>query len=193
MSSQQESGSSLPRLGPTWRGNQGGRGFQPPPPAENRRSRSESYSSAGSGDSSNKQKNVNKFALLDEDEDIMMNGDTEDSKRFPAVVRQSSKTGRSLADLAARAPEAPPPGKPANSTIGRADSREEAKVIRITREKLLALRPRPIPGAEPPACLKHLEGTALISKEPLDPGTSSHYIFSCMRVLMSRILMYGYF
>lgn len=172
MSSQQPSGASLPRLGPTWRGNQGGRGFQPPPPAENRRSRSESYSSAGSGDSStNKPKNVNKFALLDEDEDIMINGDTEDSKRFtPVVVRSSTKAGRSLADLAARAPDVPPT-KGVKPAIARTESytKDEAKVIRVTREKLLALRPRPLPNAEPPACLKHLEGSAIISKEPLDP------------------------
>jgi hypothetical protein len=176
MSSQQPSGSSsLPRLGPTWRGNPGGRGFQPPPPAENRRSRSESYSSAGSADGSLKQKNVNKFALLDEDEDIMIHGDTEDSKRFQTVIRSTpNKMGRSLADLAARAPEGAAGAKPtAKPTMIHTESKDETKIIRITREKILALRPRPIPNAEPPECLLHLEGCPIISKEPLDPGKAN--------------------
>lgn len=180
MSSHQPSGSSsLPRLGPTWRGNPGGRGFQPPPPAENRRSRSESYSSAGSAEGSlpTKQKNVNKFALLDDDEDIMFHDEnTEDSKRFQKVLRSTpNKAGRSLADLAARAPEGAAGTKPtAKPTTIHTEQKEETKIIRITREKLLALRPIPIPNAEPPECLHHLEGCPIISKEPLDPGKTDN-------------------
>ena len=45
-----------------------------------------------------------------------------------------------------------------------------AKVIRYTREKLLSLRPVPKEDEGPPAILKHLEGSVVISKAPQDPG-----------------------
>eukprot|EP00543_Licmophora_paradoxa_P014002 CAMPEP_0202457786 /NCGR_PEP_ID=MMETSP1360-20130828/14702_1 /ASSEMBLY_ACC=CAM_ASM_000848 /TAXON_ID=515479 /ORGANISM="Licmophora paradoxa, Strain CCMP2313" /LENGTH=1088 /DNA_ID=CAMNT_0049077949 /DNA_START=115 /DNA_END=3381 /DNA_ORIENTATION=+ len=49
------------------------------------------------------------------------------------------------------------------------ESENERKVIRFTREKLLALRPRPDTTTSIPEKLKHLEGVPIIAKEPLDP------------------------
>jgi hypothetical protein len=47
-------------------------------------------------------------------------------------------------------------------------------VTRFTREKLLALRPRPEDDGGPPEDLKHLDGNPILSAEPLDPG---EYLF----------------
>lgn len=47
---------------------------------------------------------------------------------------------------------------------------ESSNVIRFTREKLLALRPRPDPNLiGPPPNLKHLEDNPILSQQPLDP------------------------
>lgn len=163
-------------LRPTWSrssGSQGGRGFQPPPavPAE-RRSRSGSQGSSGSaGD----QRPSNKFAALDDDEDEnpkaarpppFRSGSFGADRKSP-----SGPKGRSLADLAATVPDATI-GRPGSYRSSRSDSFSEpsAKVTRFTREKLLALRPRPDPDAPYPDSLKHLEGNPILSATPLDPG-----------------------
>ena len=106
--------------------------------------------------------------------------------------------GRSLADLAARMPEtgAPPGGRRHSAgyergapgsgsgrfTRGSSDSsgtagagggsidayKPDPKIVRFTREKLLAMRPTP--KSAPPDSLKHMEGSVFLSKEPQDPG-----------------------
>jgi len=49
---------------------------------------------------------------------------------------------------------------------------DAANVIRYTREKLLALRPRPnLDASFPPPILQHIDTTALFSEKPQDPGT----------------------
>ena len=105
-------------------------------------------------------------------------------------------SGRSLADLAARVPDGGPtsrrhssydtrgagPGRFSNlrSTSdagtgapgGSIDSyKPDPKVIRYTREKLLSMRAVPTNAqTEMPAELKMLEGAAVISNAPQDPG-----------------------
>ena len=55
---------------------------------------------------------------------------------------------------------------------------DAAKVIRYTREKLLALRPRQAPSAEfPPPHLKHVDATVLLSETPQDPGKLQNSVF----------------
>lgn len=180
--------SSLPRLGPAWQyrgdGNQGGRGFQPPPavPAE-RRNRSGSQVSDHSNDSQ-QGRQQNKFSVLGDDDDNnwapVSNSRSEGLRS--AETRRSSSTGkpsgRSLADLAARAPAREAPGYPRKHASGdegvggrfaglKSDG-GEGKVIRYTREKLLSMRPQP--KSAPPEVLRHLEGTPILSKTPQDPG-----------------------
>jgi hypothetical protein len=175
--------SSLPRLGPTW--SQGGRGFQPPPPVPAERARSRSGSAGSSG--SETKPNVNKFSVLDDDDDVVAagNGEKRPNSRSEALrsfQRASSTgskpTGRSLADLAARSTG------PVRATLsseggsgrflGVGDSSKESStvtVIRFTRERLLSMRPSPKPDAASlPPLLKHLEGSPIIAKEPQDPG-----------------------
>lgn len=181
--------SSLPRLGPTWSKGGGGRGFQPPPPAVTR-ARS---GSAGSSGSEGRPPNVNKFSVLDDDDDV--NGDQQPlpansrSEALRSFHRSSSggpkPTGRSLADLAARTPstgitrsssapfreEAGSGGRFSNLG-GEGGGGSSAKVIRFTREKLLSMRKAPRPDdPNPPEVLKHLEGTSVLAPEPQDPGT----------------------
>lgn len=178
--------SSLPRLGPTW--SKGGKGFQPPPPAVTR-SRS---GSAGSSGSESRPSNLNKFSVLDDDEDV--NGEQQQQER-PANSRSEAlrsfhrsssggpkPTGRSLADLAARAPPASisrsssTPFREEGGGGGRFSGLGEGegsnvKVIRFTREKLLSMRKAPGPDdPNPPEVLKHIEGTSVLSPEPQDPG-----------------------
>jgi hypothetical protein len=185
--------SSLPRLGPTWSKGGGGRGFQPPPPAVTR-ARS---GSAGSSGSEGRPPNVNKFSVLDDDEDV--NGEAQQPRpansRSEALrtFQRSSSSGtkpRSLADLAAGAP--PSTGHPRSSSTGyreeggrfsglsSGDGDGKQKVIRYTREKLLSMRKAPGPDdPNPPEVLKHIEGTSVLSPEPLDPG-----MFSCDSFIM---------
>jgi hypothetical protein len=175
-------------LRPTWSrssGKEGGKGFQPPPavPVE-RRTRSGSQGSSGSSDHP---RPSNKFAALDDDDDEVVasaSSSKSGAQRTPpfrsgsfGADRKSPSSGprgsgRSLASLAATVPEA---------SIGRANSAgyraarsdsfsEAAKVTRFTREKLLALRPRPEDDGGPPEDLKHLAGNPILSAVPLDPG-----------------------
>lgn len=116
---------------------------------------------------------------------------------------RNSKGGRSLADLASKVPEGVPrssstgyTGEERGGPRGRRYSTgdptidddppqrssepsayrkavEAAKVIQYTREKLLALRPRPAMDlGSPPPHLKHVEAPALFSELPQDPGMS---------------------
>lgn len=177
---------SLPRLGPTWRE----RGFQPPPavPAE-RLTRARS-SSAGSSDSEKRPPNLNKFSVLDDDEDVVAGSgeqrkENSRSEGLRSTYNRSSSGGikpggRSLADLAARTPgvtrsvsgsQREEGGGGRFSGLGGSGEETSVKVIRFTREKLLSMRVAPNPDAEsPPARLKHLEGTPIISSELQDPG-----------------------
>ncbi len=184
-------------LRPAWhKGTSGGRGFQPPPTVSERgdKARSGSWGSP-------ERNNSNKFAALDDEEEISSsNGKSDDkpnsrSEAFRSSFTRSSSTGnkppgRSLADLAARVPE--PPG----GTVGRRsfdvrstsgqgrftnvrstsegptvdNLKPDPKVIRYTREKLLSMRPVPH-EEELPDLLQEVEGLAILSKTPQDPGT----------------------
>ena len=192
-SSANASGSPLPRLGPTWykgAGNQGGRGFQPPPavPAE-RVTRSRSGSAGSSG--SDTKPNVNKFSVLDDDDegdDRRVSGNSR-SEALRSYHRSPSggpkPSGRSLADLAARSPptgvarsnsaplrEEGGSGRFSGLGGGAEGTHSAPKIIRFTRERLLSLRTPPGPDDEnPPPLLKHLEGSPILSEVPQDPGT----------------------
>lgn len=105
-----------------------------------------------------------------------------------AAATTTSKTpGRSLADLAAaRGPElrersasyGSASSVKAGMGIGSNDNSSgapttsivvcEEKVIRYTRERLLSMRPHPGP-APPPDIVTALEGTVILSDQPLDP------------------------
>lgn len=117
-------------------------------------------------------------------------------------------SGRSLADLAAQVPENSPAARRhvsnyesrSSGNAGRfsglrsGDSTNPAaaasvdsykpdpKVIRYTREKLLSMRPPSQFGDQSlPANLIHLEGSAVLSKVPQDPGVySCNYSFSLL-------------
>ena len=57
---------------------------------------------------------------------------------------------------------------------------DDKKVIRFTRERLLSMRPRTEKDAVRPKVLDVLDGSALLSSEPLDPGKcvdSSKYLY----------------
>jgi hypothetical protein len=193
-------------LRPAWhKGNQGGRGFQPPPSVDSR-ARSISLGSEPKRD-------VNKFsALQDDDNEVVVtaaaavrsnnnatkNEENANSNKPPNSRSEAFRSsfrppggGRTLADLAARVPEAPgvtrshSTGYAANNSGGRfsglrstdatatggISEKVEAKIIRYTREKLLSMRPPPKPDAEPPADLvKAIDGSVILSKSPLDPG-----------------------
>ena len=59
------------------------------------------------------------------------------------------------------------------SNAERTDLIDDKSVVRYTRERLLSMRPRPGSGNDQqvlPTSLTCLEGTALFSKDPLDPG-----------------------
>ena len=176
--------SSLPRLGPTW--SQGGRGFQPPPPVPAERARTRSSSTGSTG--SETKPNINKFSVLDDDDDVVVPGNGEKrpsnsrSEALRSFQRTSSggpkPTGRSLADLAARTPVPSRLGSTAEGggrVSGGGDSSKDkssAKVIRFTRERLLSMRPSPKPDAEsPPPFLKQFEGSVILAMEAQDPGT----------------------
>ncbi len=170
-------------LRPTWSRSSGtgGRGFQPPPPVPTeRRTRSGSQGSSGSNDPP-KSTATNKFAALDDDEDDLPLGRSPPFRSVPSFGQPKSPSnlkGRSLADLASTVPDTASIGR-AHSTgyrsaATRSDSiSESSNVIRFTREKLLALRPRPDPNLiGPPLNLKHLEDNPILSQQPLDPGKS---------------------
>jgi hypothetical protein len=174
MSSSTANGSGS--LRPTWSrsSGSGGRGFQPPPPVPpERRTRSGSQGSSGSNDPP---KATNKFAALDDDEDEvpLARSPPFRSASFGHPKSPSGPKGRSLADLASNVPEPTTIGGRAHSAGYRSDSfSESTKVVRFTREKLLALRPRPDPNlVGPPQNLQHLEDNPILSQEPLDPGES---------------------
>jgi hypothetical protein len=161
-------------LRPTWSrstAGSGGRGFQPPPPLPTeRRARSGSQGSSGSG-SHDMSRPVNKFAALDDDEEETA------LSRTPVFrsVSSEGRKGRSLADLVSTVPEISL-HRGNLSGYRKLDPTLEAKVIRFTREKLLALRPRPDPDqVGPPDNLRHLEDNPILSAVPLDPGTLSIY------------------
>jgi len=209
-SSASGSPSSLPRLGPTWSKGGGGRGFQPPPPAVTR-SRSGSVGSSGS---ESRPPNLNKFSVLDDDDDVNCeqrpaNSRSEALRTFHRSSSSGPKpTGRSLADLAARAPptgvtrssSAPFRGEEGGgvggggrfSGLSSGDGEgSNVKVIRFTREKLLSMRKAPGPNdPNPPEVLKHIEGTSILSPEPQDPGTlrrSLHmFLFVSRRIFFSH-------
>jgi len=200
----------MPRLGPAWlRGsNQGGRGFQPPPAATSgeRRGRSGSTGSGGEPTTASP-KPSNKFSVLDDEDEAVIpqqplpsamqsqqSQQQQQNSRSEGLRSSSSHrpkpTGRSLADLAARAPPAGAgggAGGPGSSRRGSADGggtgvdiagggrfahlkdaiESEKKIIRFTRERLLSMRPQP--NSIIPESLQYLEGTSILSKEPQDP------------------------
>eukprot|EP00557_Chaetoceros_sp_GSL56_P004917 CAMPEP_0176492920 /NCGR_PEP_ID=MMETSP0200_2-20121128/9277_1 /TAXON_ID=947934 /ORGANISM="Chaetoceros sp., Strain GSL56" /LENGTH=1074 /DNA_ID=CAMNT_0017890557 /DNA_START=216 /DNA_END=3440 /DNA_ORIENTATION=- len=110
------------------------------------------------------------------------------------TASSSKGGGRSLADLASRLPSSSGTavGRTGSvnrrsgsgddtygmTTVGRIVSLssssgreyvEDKHVVRYTREKLLSMRPRTDPSATRPERLKVLDGTPLLSTEPLDP------------------------
>ena len=116
--------------------------------------------------------------------------------RSSSTGERAKPPGRSLADLAARVPDTGAggrrhssgfegrggggtgrfsglrPGDSSSSGLSGSDPyKSDSKVIRYTREKLLSMRPPPKSSEEgPPADLKHMEGTVVLSKVPQDPG-----------------------
>jgi hypothetical protein len=217
------SSSNSASLRPAWYkggGAGGGRGFQPPPTVTSERGekgRSASWESQERRDS-------NKFSALDDDDEDGPapggNGNSDDkptgnarSEAFRTSFSRASsagtKTGRSLADLAARVPEGAAPtgrriasgydsARPAgtgrfpvlpgrdasgpSAAGGSTDSyKSDPKVIRFTREKLLSMRPRSTGDEEIPDELKLLEGAVIISTTPQDPGESE---LSCVSLLV---------
>jgi hypothetical protein len=107
----------------------------------------------------------NKLAALDEEENTLSR-----SSAFRSGSSEGRK-GRSLADLASSVPEVSL-HRGNSSGYRKLDPTLEAKVIRFTREKLLALRPRPDPDhVGPPDNLRHLVDNPILSQVPLDPGT----------------------
>jgi len=198
----------MPRLGPAWlRGsNQGGRGFQPPPAATSGERRGRSGSTGSGGEPTTPSRPSNKFSVLDEDDDDVVapgssqpqqqqttqqqqlpNSRSEGLRSASAGHHRPKPTGRSLADLAARAPPAGSGGgvggrrasaEGSSSGGGAVDGggrfahlkeaiESDKKIIRFTRERLLSMRPQP--SSSLPAALQHLEGTSILSKEPQDP------------------------
>ncbi|KAL3918038.1 MAG: hypothetical protein SGILL_004434 [Bacillariaceae sp.] len=197
-------------LRPSWfkgSGSGGGKGFQPPPTATDRGDKARSASVGSAGES---HRDSNKFAALLDDDDVMVGNGVETSSNKPppssnsrseafrSSFNRSASTGakaagRSLADLAAKAPESSTAGRrhssfgeggragtgrfPGNrpgeggQPGGSIDSyKPDPKVVRYTREKLLSLRPAPRgddPG--PPDVLKPLEGSVILSLTAQDP------------------------
>lgn len=119
----------------------------------------------------------------------------------------ASGGGRSLADLASRLPSSS--GTTGGRTgsvnrrsgsgddthgLGRVSSTkeyvEDKNVVRYTREKLLSMRPRTDPSAARPEGLKVLDGTPLLSAEPLDPGMclDMQMIYTC--VCVHQVFLY---
>jgi hypothetical protein len=176
-------------LRPAWhRGNESGRGFQPPPTVASERTRSQSIGTEPQDSAPNS--SFNKFAALDDDEELA--GDASNSKnedgpkensrsealrtgpsgRTPSAASSSKVSGRSLADLAARAPDKPRSSSkgPETSTAPSTDVpvvEVKAKVVRFTRERLLSMRPSPL--SAPPPHMKGIEGTVILSLVPQEP------------------------
>mmetsp|Transcript_1756 Transcript_1756/g.2322 ORF Transcript_1756/g.2322 Transcript_1756/m.2322 type:complete len:1071 (+) Transcript_1756:209-3421(+) len=112
---------------------------------------------------------------------------------FSSRVRKSAGSGRSLSELASRLPSTTPttssssgrphvgthshrggfeePSTGNNSRMSglRSEPTEEEKTVRFTRERLLSMRPRPDSDIKPPSSLHPLNGSPLLSEEPLDP------------------------
>jgi len=206
-------------LRPGWykgSGASGGKGFQPPPTASDRGDKGRS-NSTGSGSGNESRRDSNTFAALLDDDDgvaddsggVVHAADDLSSKPPPVVSSSRSKafrsslnrgsstaskvggSGRSLADLAKRAPESStgghrrhsaydgPKGGGTNrfSHLSGGDGmpgvsivesyKPDPKVVRYTREKLLAFRPRDDPG--PPEEVKLLEGAIIVSSTAQDP------------------------
>ncbi|KAG7349392.1 GYF domain containing protein [Nitzschia inconspicua] len=200
-------------LRPGWFKGSSGKGFQPPPTATDRGDKGRSTSI---GNAAEERRDSNKFAaLLDDDDVVVGNGGdaspTSSSKPSTnsrseafrsAGFHRSSSTGnkppgRSLADLAAKVPEASVSGRrhtsfgeggrsgstgngrfsalrggnDAGASGGSIDAyKPDPKVTRYTREKLLSLRPAPKnPDPGPPEVLKPLEGSVVYSLIAQDP------------------------
>ncbi|KAL3924439.1 MAG: hypothetical protein SGILL_001050 [Bacillariaceae sp.] len=196
-------------LRPSWykgSGSGGGKGFQPPPTATDRGDKGRSPSVGSAGES---RRDSNKFAALLDDDDVVVGNGVElssspkvppssnsRSEAFRSSFNRSSATGakaagRSLAALAAKAPEASTTGRrhsayaegaragtgrfpragDAGAPGGAIDSyKPDPKVVRYTREKLLSLRPGTRgedPG--PPDVLKPLEDAVVLSPTAQDP------------------------
>lgn len=204
-------------LRPGWFKGSSGKGFQPPPTAPDRGDKVRA-ASIGSGSDGGGGRDANKFAALLDDDDVVVGNGGDSSPTAPskpstnsrsealraAGFHRSSSTGskpagRSLADLAAKVPEAPGPGR-RHSTYadgGRSGGgggarfsalrgsdggiggtgagsieayKPDPKVVRYTREKLLSLRRAPEnPDPGPPDVLKPLEGSAVYSETAQDP------------------------
>jgi len=70
---------------------------------------------------------------------------------------------------------------------------DSAKVIRYTREKLLALRPRPKMDAEfPPPHLKKMD-VVLMSEQPQDPGEFYVFFFVCQTFFSFTLVWSSFF
>ena len=156
-------------LRPAWKG--GGRGFQPPPAVERQKSA------------------TNKFAALNDEYDDDEDDSAELGKQAEEAanrLQSSRRPGRSLADLAARAPQrersashgserSAGSGSGGGGGVSRFSSYvssttapSSANVIRYTRERLLSMRPPPAPTA-PGELLKAIEGTVILSDVAQDP------------------------
>ena len=163
-------------LRPAWKG--GGKGFQPPPTVASERAKK----------IDDPRSNMNAFAALDDDEEaaaaasnhaIINNNTRSEALRGSGPTASGKPSGRSLSELAARAPGVPETQARAGGGGGRferlrSDSnvsegglKPEPKVIRFTRERLLSMRPAPL--SEPPQSLKELIGNSILSEEAQDP------------------------
>jgi len=182
-------------LRPAWhKGSSGGRGFQPPPTVSERGDKARSGSWG-----SQERSNSNKFAALDDDDDVVPpNGKMDDkpnsrSEAFRSSFGRSQSTGnkppgRSLADLAARVPEpAAGPGRRSFETRAATGGTGRFQNYRSNSEGVVGenykpdpkvirytreklLSMRPVPQDEGlPELLKEVDGLAILSKTPQDP------------------------
>ncbi len=185
----------------------GGRGFQPPsaasdPADETKNSNRNSFSlldddenAAKKGDRSSRITGSPKRTFASRSEGLRSSGVGTGGFSSRSASKGGS-TGRSLADLVNRFPSSENPrpgpsgvrshrsgsGDDGNTTTSTSRSSmrdfvDDKKVIRFTREKLLSMRPRTDKECTRPEALAGLEGTSLLSKEPLDPGTCVIYFY----------------
>lgn len=131
----------------------------------------------GSSGSEKSQSRVyNKFEVLDDDDDLETAGLSSSNPNAPksrleglrqgmasrvaSASAKAASSGRSLADLAASAPEKPTP-------VNRFATLPTNE-IRFTRERLLSMRPQPH-ATEVPEVMQHVAGTIVLTEEAQDP------------------------
>lgn len=179
------SSSTNSSLRPAWKG--GGKGFQPPPTVASERSKK--------ADEASIRRDMNAFAALDDEEDAAAvanavasglgggtnypsNNSRSEALRDSGEGGSGKSGGRSLSELVAlTSSQTDSQGRvgsrferlrsDSNVSEGGGVLKSEAKVIRFTRERLLSMRPAPLP--EPPQVLKELVGNVILAEVGQDP------------------------